>query len=229
MLGEPENLSVNPHEPDPPCVMSRFRISIRGVEITRRGAPDRAAAGADSLGVFLDRMAREAEDSGALGEEVVRMPQPCPGSVLMTTSVHTEILTELTSREPEAGGALLGPRNHPIVTHFVFDEGALVSPTSYTPDHVTLNSLLPRYREVGLEMKGLVHSHPSGAATPSTGDVSYIRLALSNPKNRVERYLLPIVCDGRMKPYVFTRESLFEGDGRGGRTPWVPSARLVLV
>jgi proteasome lid subunit RPN8/RPN11 len=148
---------------------------------------------------------------------------------MMTTSVHAEILERLASRETEAGGALVGPRNHPIVTHFFFDEGAAVSSTSYTPDHAALNARLPRLREVNLEMKGLVHSHPPGVCLPSAGDVAYVRSAFANTKNRVEQYLLPIVCDGRLHPHVFTREDIVERAANDITARIRSAARLVLV
>jgi hypothetical protein len=177
----------------------------------------------------LDHSSRCAPACALPGDSAGLLPRATIRRLMMTTSVHGEILERLGTREPEAGGALVGPRNHPIVTHFLFDEGAAVSSTTYTPDHATLNASLPRFREVNLEMKGLVHSHPAGAVLPSPRDVAYVRLAFKNPKNRVEEYLLPIVCEGRLHAYVFTREDISEQEGNDRSVRVSSLARLVLV
>ena len=146
------------------------------------------------------------------GEVVMRITKP----------VHQEILDALTSRRPEAGGILLGPRNHHAVTHFILDENAATTPSSFTLDHVGLNRILKRYRTCEMDMKGIVHSHPRGLNRPSKPDLEYVLKTFSNPKNSdVREFLLPIVCGEEFFPFVVTR-----GEAPGSED--VVPAKLVL-
>lgn len=129
-------------------------------------------------------------------------------AVPFSRAVYEEILFALGSREPEVGGLLVGPRNSRIVTHFVLDEAGQPGAASYTLGHEWLNSRLVSYRECGLDVKGIAHSHPSGHPTPSDGDRRYLELLLSKPQNHAAEIYFPIQCDGRLRAYVVTSYSL---------------------
>jgi len=74
----------------------------------------------------------------------------------------------------------------------------------------------------GLDIKGVVHLHPPGVHSLSSGDLVYAHKIFANPKNRsLDRFLMPIVSDGIMFSYVLIR------DGGTGRL-CVRSAHLVL-
>lgn len=125
----------------------------------------------------------------------------------LTRAVYEEIMKALTSRPPEAGGLLLGPRNHHAVTHFYLDETARATATTFTLDDVGMNRVLKDYKACGIDAKGIVHSHPHGCRAPSNPDLEYVRRLFANPKNaETPEILLPIVCGGKFLPYVITRE-----------------------
>ena len=126
-------------------------------------------------------------------------------AIVMTQAVYTRVLAELLRLAPEAGGALIGPKDTELVTHYLPNDGE-ATPTSFTLDHTTLNRQLATLGEAGLDLKGIVHSHPAGVHSPSRGDWAYLDRLLSNPKNRsATSFSFPIVCDGRMWPYVALR------------------------
>lgn len=125
--------------------------------------------------------------------------------VLRTQAVYSSVLADLLSTPPEAGGALVGPRDSELITHYAANPGESTE-TSFTLDHITLNRQLAGWREAGLDLKGIVHSHPAGVHTPSRGDLAYLERLLGNPKNRHAASLaFPIVCDGRLWPYAAVR------------------------
>ena len=159
----------------------------------------------------FDQVIDEVVADIAREQETRTAPPAAPGQLrmIMTRATHEEILVALGSRPPESGGILLGPRNHSMVTHFLFDQSAKVTASSYTPDRERLNTYLKGAREFGLDMKGIVHSHPAGVPYPSPPDLEHVLNTFSNPRNSaVSEYLLPIVCEGKFYPYVFTRELL---------------------
>ncbi|MFO0849903.1 MAG: Mov34/MPN/PAD-1 family protein [Gemmataceae bacterium] len=139
------------------------------------------------------------------GEALLPPVKPSRPAVLMTQTVYSRLLKHLLRTPPEAGGALIGPRDCELVTHYVPNAGERTE-TSFTLDHETLNRQLARFLEVGLDLKGIVHSHPAGVHSPSTGDRHYLERLLGNPKNQqATTFAFPIVCDGRLWPYVAVR------------------------
>jgi hypothetical protein len=78
------------------------------------------------------------------------------------------------------------------VTHFEFDPEGVTSAVSYVPSSRLIDNVKTVELQTGLQLKGIVHSHPLGFTKPSQGDVqtvqSFFRL---NPHfSRIE---LPIV------------------------------------
>jgi proteasome lid subunit RPN8/RPN11 len=153
------------------------------------------------------------KEFGAISPPQPSLVEDDSGEVVMriTRPIYQEILDALTSRKPESGGMLLGPKNHDAVTHFVFDENGHPTSTSFSIDHVGLTKVLRRFRACDIDMKGFVHSHPDGHTQPSSADIQYVLKTFSNPKNSgVKEFLLPIVCGGELYPHVITR-----GEARG--------------
>ena len=121
----------------------------------------------------------------------------------MTQTVYLEIMRHLSSVAPEAGGMLLGPKSHPVVTHYVRDKKGKATAASFTLDAAGLNRVLKKAIACGMDCKGLVHSHPQGCTQPSGGDLAYVRKAFANEKNKdLAEFLLPIFCGGILLPYI---------------------------
>ena len=130
-----------------------------------------------------------------------------PSLMHVTQSAYRAIMEYHLSHEPEVGGMLLGPADDELITHFIPDEGATVTRASFTLDAAGLNRVLQQFRGCRMNGKGLVHLHPSGMVRPSYRDVQYVAKTFANPKNQAARqFFLPIVCDGRLHPYVLIRE-----------------------
>ena len=124
----------------------------------------------------------------------------------LTQGAYGHIMEYHTAREPEVGGMLLGPVTDDLVTHFVPDETGHATATSFTLDAAAMNRSLVRHRRCGMNAKGLVHLHPPGVTWPSCGDVQYVAKSFANPRNKdAVQFLLPIVCEGRLYPYVILR------------------------
>src|SRR6266508_1224600 len=84
--------------------------------------------------------------------------------------VLRDIEVEIGRHPPERGGALLGPLHRPLISRFLPDPEAASTPFSYSPS----SSLDRRVKQVeagdGLELKGIVHSHPRSVDRPSDQD-----------------------------------------------------------
>jgi len=125
--------------------------------------------------------------------------------LLVAATAYAACLRELSAREPEFGGLLLGPAGHPAVTHFVPDLTGAAAPSSFTVGAARLNEILRQYVPLGLEGKGFAHSHPSGFDRLSPADLRYAAKLLANPRNDAAEVLMPVVCDGRFLPFVVRR------------------------
>lgn len=112
--------------------------------------------------------------------------------MVITDLVYNKIYTEIAQHYPEKGGALFGPRGLPFVTHFEMDTDAETTAVSYIPSTKLINKVPKIESEIGLQFKGIIHSHPRGVIRPSGGDAStvssFFRL---NP--HFSSMLLPIV------------------------------------
>lgn len=82
--------------------------------------------------------------------------------MIVTDLVYQQIREHLARHQPERGGALYGPKDYPIVTHFEYDFDARTTEVSYVPSP-RLIANAPRVEKAsGLRFKGIVHSHPRG-------------------------------------------------------------------
>ncbi|MCC6348313.1 MAG: ThiF family adenylyltransferase [Candidatus Eisenbacteria bacterium] len=126
----------------------------------------------------------------------------------MTAAVHRQIIGAIGGKTPENGMLLGGDPVDGVVRHVVFDDGAVRSGSTYSPDHVRLNSLLSDWwRPSGIRLLGFVHSHPGQFARPSGGDLHYAKAILkANP--HLDRLLMPIVTvtpEPMIHPFVVRR------------------------
>lgn len=132
----------------------------------------------------------------------------------ITQAAFQETMHYLLSRPPEAAGILLGPANEDVLaTHFIPDTTGRATSVSFALDAKALNRTLKRHKPVGLNCKGIVHSHPPGLPQPSSGDVTYFRRLFAMPANSFAGPLfVPIVCRGRLFNFAFARGTVFPAD-----------------
>ncbi|WP_339734830.1 hypothetical protein [uncultured Gimesia sp.] len=134
------------------------------------------------------------------------------GSILkMAQSAYCKIMDDLVEQpfRREKAGMLLGPSEEDdLVTHYIPDKNGRATYSSFTLDAVSLNKTLRKRKGVGLNCKGVVHAHPPGVLQPSFGDLAYVAQLFANPKNtEATQVMLPIVCNGRLYPYLIQAES----------------------
>lgn len=121
---------------------------------------------------------------------------------------------ELGGHPPERGGALLGPPGRPLLTHFEPDPGAQASASRWAPSPGLGARVTALERGEGLELKGLVHSHPGALDRPSAQDARELAAGLAhNP--HLACYLGPVV-------------SLEPPDGLGAHELALPRGKLSL-
>lgn len=117
--------------------------------------------------------------------------------------VLADLEREIAAHPPERGGALLGPRLRPVVTRFLPDPGAAVSGATFAPSRALDAAVKTVEQEEGLELKGLVHSHPPGHDRPSVPDGEELARGLAR-NGHMAAYLAPIVSrrgPGELEPH----------------------------
>jgi proteasome lid subunit RPN8/RPN11 len=138
------------------------------------------------------------------------LPRPTP-EILMTRPAYDLAVAALASRPPEFAVFLLGPRDHPLVTHVVPDTTGEGTPGSFRVGAKRLNEVLKQYAPLGLDGKGFWHSHPDGCDRLSAGDLAFVGKLFANPKNDAREVLMPITSGGRVFPFVVRRDRPNEG------------------
>ena len=121
------------------------------------------------------------------------------------------IEAEIGRRPPERGGALLGPPHRPLISRFLADPQATSTPSSYSPSRALARSVKEAEAADGLELKGIVHSHPRSMERPSDQDAHELGVGLSL-NGHMPFYVAPIVTDAR--PDHLQPHELALGDGK---------------
>ena len=130
---------------------------------------------------FIRRIMKKHFKSRAQG-----MPIGIPGSnpfnvvkVAFSPSAFNKIRETVGSRPAESGGALFGrPADLrspiPYITDFVFDSGASTTRATYSINTKFLNPVIhDKWDNHGLELHGILHSHPVRSPRPSGPDMTY--------------------------------------------------------
>jgi len=123
--------------------------------------------------------------------------------VFVLDAVLRAIEPALAALPPERGGALLGPPGRALVTRFEPDPESAGSAVSWRPSRALDARVKALEREDGLELKGLVHSHPPGHDRPSPQDAAEVGEGLRR-NGHLGAYLGPIVTagePGRLEPH----------------------------
>jgi hypothetical protein len=126
--------------------------------------------------------------------------------VLISEVVYHEVCRTLSQVPVESGGLLLGPKNHRAITHFHLDAKAPRSGVTFHLEGPRLTQELEPFLACAMDLKGIVHSHPTGCSAPSHGDVAYLRTLFSAPENareEQEQFFCPIFEGTQLHPYVY--------------------------
>ena len=92
--------------------------------------------------------------------------------IVFTDDVINDITRHIASKDPEQGGAGMGPADSNLISKFVPDPNATVSAVSYRPSR-QLTEDVRRIEEAGeLVFKAILHSHPGTYDNPSGPDHS---------------------------------------------------------
>lgn len=91
----------------------------------------------------------------------------------MTVVFHDSALLKITEQvaayPPERGGLLVGPPGVPVISDFLADQHANATGVTFqlSPE---CERRLHKFERAGYQLKGVLHSHPSGLPRPSGGD-----------------------------------------------------------
>ena len=155
------------------------------------------------------------ETTRPIDDEQVDEHEPLPLWIMkITQPALRDMLDYLLAREPESAGLLLGPTNDDLlITHFVPDRTGRGTSASFELGTDELNDMLKRAKPAGINCKGIGHSHPAGISSPSHGDLIYLQRVFGLPTNAdTAQFYMPIVCGGRLYPYVYTQGRVWRAD-----------------
>ncbi len=149
--------------------------------------------------------------------------------------VLREVEAEIGAHPPERGGALLGLRHRPLLTRLVPDPEAAASSASYRPSRALDRRVKEVERDEGLELKGVIHSHPRGLDRPSEQDGLELAEGL-RLNGHMPFYLAPVVTRGPtagLEPHELAipsgKVSFFAGYRSGSGPAVVRPLRVVAV
>ena len=88
---------------------------------------------------------------------------------IITAEVYDQIKKTIGTRKPEQGG-ILGSSDGIHIDHYYFDKTADRTSASYTMDAKALNEVIHEWNDNGIQLVGIIHSHPQGCTKPSYGE-----------------------------------------------------------
>ena len=112
--------------------------------------------------------------------------------MIIADHARDRIRSEIALHPPERGGALYGPADYPMISHFEYDDAAVTTADTYTPSRELIRNIARVERETGLKFKGIVHSHPAGINKPSSTDKRAVA-SLFRDNRHLAWIFLPIV------------------------------------
>ena len=120
---------------------------------------------------------------------------------IITAEVYDQIKRTIGTRKPEQGG-ILGSSDGIHIDHYYFDKTADRTSASYTMD------------DNGIQLVGIIHSHPQGCTKPSYGDMETARHIIETIDVK-GKFFTPIVqvspkLNGDIKIYPYTFEQTVE-------------------
>lgn len=93
---------------------------------------------------------------------------------------------------PETGGIMGG--HDELITDVIFDTyPGLSEQATYSPNVVYLNDCIVRWRNQGIEFRGIFHSHPVNQYSLSGADREYITNIMSAMPTNIEELYFPII------------------------------------
>ena len=132
---------------------------------------------------------------------------------IITAEVYDQIKKTIGTRKPEQGG-ILGSSDGIHIDHYYFDKTADRTSASYTMDAKALNEVIHEWNDNGIQLVGLIHSHPQGCTKPSYGDMETARHIIETIDVK-GKFFTPIVQvspkhNGDIKIYPYTFEQTVE-------------------
>lgn len=133
--------------------------------------------------------------------------------LIITAEVYDQIRRTIGTRKPEQGG-ILGSSDGIHIDHYYFDKTASRTSASYTMDAKALNEVIHEWNDNGIQLVGIIHSHPYGCTQPSHGDMMTAKHIIETIDVK-GKFFTPIVqvspeLNGNIKIYPYTFEQTVE-------------------
>lgn len=106
--------------------------------------------------------------------------------------VYEKILNSYPLVPPENGG-IIGCKDGIICKYFHDNSSNITDKAVYCPDVDTLNDIIDKWGECGVEFAGIVHSHRTDESSLSINDKEYIRSLFKVLPESMSKIYFPIV------------------------------------
>lgn len=130
----------------------------------------------------------------------------------ITLSAYNALVSFTGFLPAESGGALFGYENDSVIRHFVPDENAKTTRSSYSFNTSFLNPVIKSlWEEQKLSLLGIAHSRPYGNCQLSKPDRDYfVDLLKDIPRKHFYTPIIHTIPDGGLKvfPYVYEKDSI---------------------
>lgn len=126
-------------------------------------------------------------------------------SMVMKYNLREKLLGCFPTAPPEAG-AILGKQHGDAISTFAFDLGLPQYGTAqYIPNTEFLNTVISEWVANDIQFCGIVHSHPPGQDTLSSGDIEYIEHIMRAMPESIKQLYFPLVFPGeKMISFIAT-------------------------
>lgn len=111
--------------------------------------------------------------------------------MLIYKEILNDILNNMPSIPPEAGGIIGGKDRHVCI--WEFDEGSFAKGCMYYPNVKHLNTLINTWIENDYDFMGILHVHFGGAKALSIGDKKYIEKIMNAMPYSINQLYFPII------------------------------------
>lgn len=121
-----------------------------------------------------------------------------------------EILNQMPSRPPEAGGIIGGKKEQ--VCLWEYDAGHSKEGCFYCPNVNFLNKVIETWIDQGYDFMGILHVHFGGSKNLSDGDKKYIKEIMRSMPEYIEKLYFPIVVQPEKQVFSYIACRNFLGE-----------------
>ena len=125
--------------------------------------------------------------------------------MIILEKVYKKIFESFPVPPPEQGG-IIGIKNGVVCEYYHDASCDVTNSLVYVPDVLLLNKIIQDWEERQIQFAGIVHSHPIGQESLSSGDKEYIQLVFDSLPEHINKLFFPIVIPAQDMMFCYVAE-----------------------